>query len=115
MKKNDKDNDIIKYMIKLCNKIYSIRERLGNSYEDFVHDDIYQLSTCMVIIDLGESANNLTDNFKKENSHIPWNEVIGMRNVFAHNYMGIDFDEVWNTIENDIPSLEKELKKILSK
>ena len=38
-----------------------------------------------------------------------------MRNIFAHNYMGINFYEVWNVIEEDIPELENLLEDMLSK
>jgi uncharacterized protein with HEPN domain len=38
-----------------------------------------------------------------------------MRNIFAHSYMGIDFDEVWTVIQDDLPYLEKLLKEMISK
>ena len=114
MKNEEKNKQIINYMIGLCHKIYYLKERFGNKYEDFLNDDAYQLAICMVIIDFGESANNLSKDLKEIYPDFPWKPVIGMRNIFAHNYMGIDFDEVWSTIEEDIPELEKELNKMLS-
>ena len=68
----------------------------------------------MVIIDFGESTNRLSKYLEKENPQFPWHDVIGMRNIFAHNYMGIDFDEVWTVIEQDLPLLENQLKEMLS-
>ncbi len=33
-----------------------------------------------------------------------------MRNVFAHEYFGIDSKLVWEIIKNDIPDLKEKLK-----
>jgi len=115
MKNKEKTEDLINYMLNLCNKIYYLKDRFGNSYDDFLTDDAYQLAVCMVIIDFGESAKNLAKEIEDENPQFPWHDVIGMRNIFAHNYMGIDFDEVWTVIQDDLPYLEKLLKEMLSK
>jgi uncharacterized protein with HEPN domain len=112
--KNKKAINLLNYMIGLCHKIYSIQDRLGHSYEDFLSNDIYQLSVCMVIIDFGESANKLSKYLQEDNPQFPWKDVIGLRNIFAHNYMGINFYEVWNVIEEDIPELETLLQEMLS-
>ena len=34
----------------------------------------------------------------------------GMRDKLIHDYVGIDFDVVWQTIQEDIPLLEVGLK-----
>lgn len=38
--------------------------------------------------------------------------MAGMRDKLIHDYMGVDIQVVWNTIEKDIPFLEDLLKKI---
>ncbi|NBC81763.1 MAG: DUF86 domain-containing protein [Bacteroidetes bacterium] len=35
--------------------------------------------------------------------------------MIAHNYFGIDAEEVWQIIENSIPDLETNIKTILEK
>lgn len=37
----------------------------------------------------------------------------GMRNRLAHDYLGIDIDEVWRTVTGDLPALERALQQIL--
>ena len=114
MKNREKTEYLIKYMLGLCNKIYSLKNRFGDSYDDFITDDAYQLAVCMVIIDFGESANKLAKEIQTDYPEFPWHDVIGMRNIFAHNYMGIDFDEVWTVIQEDLPYLQKLLEEMLS-
>ncbi len=37
-----------------------------------------------------------------------------MRNVLAHEYFGIDLDEVWQTVTADLPVLRANVARLLS-
>jgi len=37
-----------------------------------------------------------------------------MRNILVHEYFGIDLDEVWRTIEEDLPPLKEQIELLLS-
>ncbi|MBQ6715202.1 MAG: DUF86 domain-containing protein [Clostridia bacterium] len=49
----------------------------------------------MCILQIGELVNRLSDDFKSNNAHIPWNKIRCMRNYVAHEYGSIDFDIIW--------------------
>jgi uncharacterized protein with HEPN domain len=36
-----------------------------------------------------------------------------MRNVFVHEYFGVDTSLVWEIIKNDVPDLKEKIKQIL--
>lgn len=36
-----------------------------------------------------------------------------MRNIIVHQYFSIDADEIWNTVERDLPKLKDAVLKIL--
>ncbi|MEI7594399.1 MAG: HepT-like ribonuclease domain-containing protein [Bacteroidota bacterium] len=36
-----------------------------------------------------------------------------MRDKLIHHYMGVDIEMIWNTVKQDIPFLDKELKEII--
>ncbi len=63
---------------------------------------------------IGEAANRLPDKFRNQYPLIPWNKIVGMRNVLIHEYDSIDLDRVWETIQKDIPKLEGYIKSIPS-
>jgi len=44
-------------------------------------------------------------------STIEWSQIVGMRNVFIHEYFGVDSSLVWEIIKNDLPDLKHRLKK----
>ena len=63
---------------------------------------------------IGEASNHLSDELKLKFTDIEWSQIVGMRNVFAHEYFGIDSSLVWEIIKNDIPELKGKIKLILS-
>ena len=62
---------------------------------------------------IGEASNNLSVELKSKFSNIEWVQIVGMRNVFAHEYFGIDSRLVWEIIKNDIPELKVKIELIL--
>ena len=63
---------------------------------------------------IGEAANRLPQEFTIQYPLIPWNKIVGMRNVLIHDYDSIDLDLVWETIRRDIPKLEEYINLIPS-
>ena len=45
--------------------------------------------------------------------HIPWADIVGMRNRLTHGYFDIDLDRVWDTVLEDLGPLYEELEKIM--
>lgn len=43
---------------------------------------------------------------------IDWSRIKAFRNILAHNYFGIDADEVWQIIHQHLPDLEIKLKTL---
>lgn len=62
---------------------------------------------------IGEATKNLPANFRATATHIPWKQMTGMRDNLVHEYFGIDYDEVWKTIKEDLPALKKEIEILL--
>ena len=51
-------------------------------------------------------------NFRIKNAKIPWNKMSSMRNLLIHEYAGIDYSLVWDTVINDIPDLKDKLSNL---
>ena len=62
---------------------------------------------------IGEASNHISEKLKSEFTNIEWAQIIGMRNVFIHEYFGIDSSVVWEIIKNDIPELKNRITLIL--
>jgi uncharacterized protein with HEPN domain len=48
----------------------------------------------MTLINVGELVKNLTDNFKTDNSNIPWRNIAGMWDITAHKYQTLKMADV---------------------
>lgn len=85
----------------------------GRKRSDLDEDLTLNLALTRLIEIIGEAANRVPDEFQDNHSEIPWMEIIGMRNRLIHGYDEVDFDFLWNVVRNDLPSLIKQLNKIL--
>ncbi|MBU4332309.1 DUF86 domain-containing protein [Patescibacteria group bacterium] len=81
--------------------------------KDFLRDDKAQDSVMKRIEVIGEAVNNIPQEFRKKYHQIPWKDIVGMRNILIHEYFEINLERVWETVEEDLPILKKEILKIL--
>lgn len=63
---------------------------------------------------IGVASNHISSETKLKFTTVEWSQIIGMRNVFVHEYFGIDSNLVWEIIKNDIPDLKDKMMDILS-
>jgi uncharacterized protein with HEPN domain len=113
-----KDHDLyrIRRIAFYCVKIGESIARYGDSLDVFSDDWDYYNSVSMSIMQIGELANGLTDEFKDETKvQMPWGIVKGMRNMFAHDYASMDKEMVWETATKDIPRLLSFCNKVVEK
>lgn len=82
--------------------------------DDFYYDEKSFDATMMQFVVIGEMISKLDESFKKEHSNIPWQKIKGFRNIVAHNYFGIDADEIWDIIKNRIKPLKSEIEDLIS-
>ena len=56
---------------------------------------------------IGEATKKISRNFSQSHPDIPWQDMAGMRDKLIHDYIDVDLDVVWKTIEIDIPLLKE--------
>ena len=82
--------------------------------DDFLKDTKSFDATMMNFVVIGEMAEKLTDNFITETqTQIDWFKIKSFRNIIAHNYFGIDVEEVWQIIQTSLKKLEGEINLII--
>jgi len=62
---------------------------------------------------IGEANNHISDETKSKFAEIEWAQINGMRNVFVHEYFGVDSNLVWQIIKSDLPNFKQNIEKIL--
>lgn len=97
-----------------CEDIAQFIKRFGNDYPMFVNDRAYFSAVSMCVLQIGELANGLSEEFRVQTKgEIPWNKVRAMRNLLAHAYMTTDESVMWATVTKDIPALLDFCRKTL--
>lgn len=108
----EKDKLNILSMLDAADKIfeytkgYSTADEFYNSQRDFD-------AAMMNFIVLGEMVTRLSEAFTEKFNNIDWYKIRGFRNIVAHNYFGIDAEEVWEIIRFHLPKLRDNLNMIL--
>lgn len=72
------------------------------------------LSLVRLLEVIGEAANRVTTETRQQYPNIAWPQIVGLRNRLIHGYDTIDFDILWNTLQDDLPTLIGQLKSISS-
>ncbi len=67
----------------------------------------------MNFILIGEMVARLSSQLRERNNHIEWVKIKGLRNIIAHDYFGVDAEEVWQIITTHLPKLKSELLQVL--
>ena len=94
---NSKGNKrILQKLLKEISVVLDITSKCTK--EAFLSDDIKKRAAAMTIINIGELSSALTDDFKEENQHIPWRKIKGLRNIIAHRYEIVDFEDLCNLL-----------------
>jgi len=81
--------------------------------DDFDKDYRNFDATMMNFVVIGEMIDKITNEFKKKHPEIEWVKIKGFRNIVAHDYFGIDAEEVWQIIKTKIPTLKSDIRLLL--
>jgi uncharacterized protein with HEPN domain len=87
---------------------YSARGR-----EAFESDELIQTWVVQHLQIIGEAASRVSDEMQSAHPEIAWANIVAMRNIIVHEYFGVDRDEVWSTVEFDLPTLKRQVKALL--
>lgn len=67
----------------------------------------------MNFILIGEMVDRINPELKIRNPEVPWKDIKGFRNIIAHNYLGIDVEEVWQSITDHLLPLRAQIQKVV--
>ena len=99
-------SEMLKYISKI--KVY-VGEK---TKEEFLQDDMCSDACVLMISEIGEKVSVISDSLKERHPEIEWRNIKDMRNVMIHDYEGVNYGLVWDTICEDIPDLERALVQL---
>jgi uncharacterized protein with HEPN domain len=81
------------------------RQTGGLSREQFLEDVDVQDATAYRILAIGEASRDLGDDVKARHPQVPWRQILGMRNILAHEYLVRESEIIWETVKVGLPEL----------
>ena len=107
-----KDTHRLESILEAISKILRYTGKFKN-HNDFYNDEEAFDAVLMNFIIIGEMVSKMSDEIKNTYNKIDWNRINDFRNLVAHDYFGIDAEEVWQIIKKDLPKLEKDVISVM--
>lgn len=83
--------------------------------EAFMDDRMVRDAVVRNLEIIGEAAKRLSEELRAQENDVPWRSISGLRDVVIHQYDHVDYDEVWNVVEDDLPDLLDEVRRIVGR
>lgn len=87
----------------------------GMDYDAFLADSKTRWAVCCQVMVVGEAATRFSKEFRDANPHVPWGEMIGMRNRLIHGYDEIKWKKLWDTVVENMPKLKAAIEPLIPK
>ncbi len=111
MQPDERDAAYLWDMLQICEEIADL---LKEHDEAAFHDNrLLQRAIERDVELVGETARTLSQVFRDAHPELAWREIIGIRNILAHEYGRIDHALLYHTATDDIPALATRLRLIL--
>jgi uncharacterized protein with HEPN domain len=85
----------------------------GRSRTDLDSDRLFNLAMTRLLEIVGEAAGRVSQTTRDSHPQMAWSQIVGLRNRLIHGYDEVDCDILWKIVEDDLPSLIDDLKRIL--
>jgi len=99
-------------IIDSASKIKKFRANFSNA--DTFYDDEKSFDAVLInFVAIGEFVRRLSIELTEEYQEVHWVKINDLRILFAHNYFGVDAEEVWQIIQMDLDPFVRDVKAIL--
>jgi len=105
--------DFLRHILDECN--YLLLEYKSNTFDDFINNQRLAKAICRSLEIIGEAAGRIHPALKAKYNLVSWRQMSDIRNKIIHDYFGIDYDIVWDTVKTDIPELKQWIEIIIAK
>jgi uncharacterized protein with HEPN domain len=85
----------------------------GIQFAEFIQNRMIRYAVERQLLVIGEASYHVSAMLREAHPEIPWRQMIGLRNVLAHEYGEIKVDRIWNAAVVSVPELLKALQPLV--
>ena len=113
MNTHSEPENYLKHIKDECDYLTSVVDNCSGK-EEFLNDETIKRASIRSLEIIGEASKKIPKEFREKYNDIQWKNMAGMRDRLIHDYMGVNYNIVWDVMTNKIPDLQYQMIKILS-
>jgi len=106
-----KDKIYLKHIDDAINLIFKFTS--GMDKKAFTENEVVINAVIRQLEIIGEAVKNISQETKGRYSDLPWRQAAGTRDNLIHEYFNVDLNQVWETIQINLPELKEKVEKLL--
>ncbi len=107
--KSDKE-----YLLHIRDEIFFLEETVSHlTFEEFYESPLFKHAIERSLEIIGEAVKKLSREFKESEETIEWKAIAGTRDKLIHEYMGVDYELVWDILKSKLPDLKIVVSRVL--
>lgn len=106
------ESSFLRDILSACNKIEAIVA--ATTEAAFLKDEVRPAAVLHHLTVIGETISRLSPALRDRHPDVPWRQIIAVRNRIAHAYFDLDWQILWDATIEDIPSLRRNVSRIIT-
>ncbi|MEA1870034.1 MAG: DUF86 domain-containing protein [Euryarchaeota archaeon] len=101
----------LEYMLDSIEKIE--RYTKGMDFDSFTENPMVIDAVIRNLEVIGEACKYIPAGIRESYDEVPWKAIVGLRNIAIHEYFGLDLENIWKIIREDLPKNKETFRKVL--
>ena len=85
------------------------------TFDEFMCNETLKRAIVRSLEIMGEATKKIPADIKLEWNSIQWKNIAGMRDRLIHDYMGVNYNIVWDVVQNKIPDIQIQIAAFLNR
>ena len=83
------------------------------NFDQFITNELFKRAVVRSLEIIGEAVKNIPSEILEKYPDTEWKNIARTRDILIHHYFGIDYEIIWDIIQNYLPKLKSDIEKIL--
>ena len=92
---------------------YLVGQTADLTHDAFVANETLRRAFVRSLEIVGEAVKKVPEEFRTQYPTVEWRAMAGMRDRLIHDYFGVDYELVWDVVQNRIPELRRQIASML--